>query len=181
MDHDEDEDVNFAKWMSSFWGHSLSEDTDKDRRTSRKRQSRSFCERRASLPCPAQLSVMNLNRRHSASTSASSVYLRGYKEGGEDKEARCHMRARRSSSSEESHHKASIPENRVSTIHKLTESFEKKLHFRTRKTVSLEEDEDPCVICHDGLNAGRVQELHCMHKFHKEEDIHQAGPSVSTV
>lgn len=31
-----------------------------------------------------------------------------------------------------------------------------------------DEDEDPCVICHDDLHTGSIWELHCMHRFHKE-------------
>lgn len=47
---DDDDDVSFAKWMSSFWGHSW---RDKDERGLRDRnRPREAGYRKASLPCP---------------------------------------------------------------------------------------------------------------------------------
>uniref|UniRef100_A0A6I8SRV6 Leukemia NUP98 fusion partner 1 n=1 Tax=Xenopus tropicalis TaxID=8364 RepID=A0A6I8SRV6_XENTR len=53
MEYEEDDDdIMFAKWMSSFWGHSGVEDAERYERNARRRQSRALSERRASLPCP---------------------------------------------------------------------------------------------------------------------------------
>lgn len=53
MDHrddDDDDDVSFAKWMSSFWGHSW---RDKDERGLRdQHRPHGASSRKASLPCP---------------------------------------------------------------------------------------------------------------------------------
>ncbi|RXN07988.1 leukemia NUP98 fusion partner 1 isoform X2 [Labeo rohita] len=51
MDNDEDDDGNFTKWMSSYWGHGVGEEHAKDRKRSFRRPSRNKADRRASLPC----------------------------------------------------------------------------------------------------------------------------------
>uniref|UniRef100_A0A8C3MDE0 Uncharacterized protein n=1 Tax=Geospiza parvula TaxID=87175 RepID=A0A8C3MDE0_GEOPR len=51
MEYDEDDDIFFAKWMSSFWGHNLI-DEEKEGRGHKKRQPQLWSERRASLPLP---------------------------------------------------------------------------------------------------------------------------------
>ncbi|KAK1167716.1 leukemia NUP98 fusion partner 1 [Acipenser oxyrinchus oxyrinchus] len=168
MEHEEDEDVNFAKWMSSFWGHSGPDEAKRDRRASWRRKPRVETERRASLPCPAQLSAMHLTKLQVSSMGSSPVYLQSCKEPCEEKEFRGHMKVRRASSSGETRRKASVPENRIGTIHELSESFKRKLRFHSRQAASQGENDDPCVICHDDLKTDTVTELHCMHKFHKE-------------
>lgn len=52
MEHkdDDDEDVSFAKWMSSFWGHSWREEEERAARD--RRRSRDASYRKGSLPCP---------------------------------------------------------------------------------------------------------------------------------
>uniref|UniRef100_A0A8B9DMT1 Leukemia NUP98 fusion partner 1 n=1 Tax=Anser cygnoides TaxID=8845 RepID=A0A8B9DMT1_ANSCY len=50
MEYEEDDDISFAKWMSSFWGHNLIDENEKEGRGHKKRQTRHFSERRASLP-----------------------------------------------------------------------------------------------------------------------------------
>uniref|UniRef100_A0A8D0KRM2 Leukemia NUP98 fusion partner 1 n=1 Tax=Strix occidentalis caurina TaxID=311401 RepID=A0A8D0KRM2_STROC len=50
MEYEEDDDISFAKWMSSFWGHNLIDENEKEGRGHKKRQARPFSERRASLP-----------------------------------------------------------------------------------------------------------------------------------
>lgn len=50
MDYEEDDDTSFAKWMSSFWGHNVADENERERRAYRKWQTRSLGERRASLP-----------------------------------------------------------------------------------------------------------------------------------
>lgn len=53
MEYEEDDDISFAKWMSSFWGHNLMDENEKEGRGHKKRQTRLFSERRASLPVRA--------------------------------------------------------------------------------------------------------------------------------
>ncbi|MBN3282400.1 LNP1 protein, partial [Polyodon spathula] len=172
MEHEEDEDVNFAKWMSSFWGHSGPDEAKRDRRASWRRKPRVETKRRASLPCPAQLSAMHLTRLQVSPMGSSPVYLQSCKEPREEKEFRGHMKVRRASSSGETHRKAElVPENRIGTIHELSESFERRLRFHSRQAASQGENDDPCVICHDSLKNYAVTELHCMHKFHKEVNV----------
>uniref|UniRef100_A0A8C5TWC1 Leukemia NUP98 fusion partner 1 n=1 Tax=Malurus cyaneus samueli TaxID=2593467 RepID=A0A8C5TWC1_9PASS len=56
MEYDEDDDIFFAKWMSSFWGHNLID--EKEARGHKKRQTRLCSERRASLPVRAVCSFL---------------------------------------------------------------------------------------------------------------------------
>lgn len=49
-DDDDDDDVSFAKWMSSFWGHSWREKDERGLRDHHRPQEASY--RKASLPCP---------------------------------------------------------------------------------------------------------------------------------
>ncbi|XP_036059006.1 leukemia NUP98 fusion partner 1 [Onychomys torridus] len=49
-DDDDDDDVSFAKWMSSFWGHSWREKDERGLRDHHGPQEASY--RKASLPCP---------------------------------------------------------------------------------------------------------------------------------
>ncbi|KAJ6662671.1 hypothetical protein lerEdw1_011311 [Lerista edwardsae] len=55
MDYEEDDDTSFAKWMSSFWGHNVADENERERRAYRKWQTRSIGERRASLPVRLQV------------------------------------------------------------------------------------------------------------------------------
>lgn len=57
MEYDEDDDIFFAKWMSSFWGHNLI-DEGQEGRGHKKRQPRLCSERRASLPVRAVCSFL---------------------------------------------------------------------------------------------------------------------------
>ncbi|KAB1283827.1 Leukemia NUP98 fusion partner 1 [Camelus dromedarius] len=52
MEHkdDDDDDVSFAKWMSSFWGHSWIEEEERGLRDRHGSQDASY--RKTSLPCP---------------------------------------------------------------------------------------------------------------------------------
>ncbi|KAM4796316.1 leukemia NUP98 fusion partner 1 [Rhinophrynus dorsalis] len=186
MEYEEDnDDILFAKWMSSFWGHSGIEETEKDVRNHRKRQSRALSERRASLPCPAQLSAMRATRFHLSSKAPSPVYLKGCKEMREENDSNfnSHMKVNKVSSVDSSLQESKDQKKRSNSIQEFSESFEKQLRFRTKRSTSLgehavtrrnssyrekDEDDDPCVICHDDLHAGSIWELHCMHRFHKE-------------
>nr|XP_006130750.1 leukemia NUP98 fusion partner 1 isoform X1 [Pelodiscus sinensis] len=161
MEYEEDDDISFAKWMSSFWGHSVID--EKEGRGHSKRQTRSFSERRASLP--AKLSSIHMTRLHASTKTPSSGHLRGCKEFQESQDIKCHchMKACKISSPE-----GSGSNSRSSSIQEFSESFEKQLHFKNKRSFSLDEDSDLCVICHDDLEAGSITELHCMHSFHKE-------------
>ncbi|XP_007061677.2 leukemia NUP98 fusion partner 1 isoform X3 [Chelonia mydas] len=163
MEYEEDDDISFAKWMSSFWGHSLIDENEKEGRGYRKRQTRAFSERRASLP--AKLSSIHMTRLRASTKTPSSSHLRGCKEfqEGQDVKCHCHMKACKISSPD-----GSGSTSRSDSIQEISESFEKQLHFKIKRSVSLDEDSDPCVICHDDLETGSIVELHCMHSFHKE-------------
>lgn len=49
-DDDDNDDVSFAKWMSSFWGHSWRDKDERGLRDHQRLQEASY--RKASLPCP---------------------------------------------------------------------------------------------------------------------------------
>ncbi|XP_026201468.1 leukemia NUP98 fusion partner 1 [Anabas testudineus] len=131
MDNDDDDDGNFTKWMSSYWGHGAEAGHARDRKRSFRRPSKAQADRRASLPTVSQLNAMKLNRLHAATMAPSP------KTREEKGETRPHQRARRASSDDNSCPKSAIPENRITTIPELTESFEKKLYLRDKRTMSL--------------------------------------------
>eukprot|EP00064_Thunnus_orientalis_P012112 superscaffoldBa00001818_g12146 len=110
---------------------------------------------------------MKLNRLHAATMAPTPSHLKTREEKGE---VRPHQRARRASSDDNSRPKSAIPENRITTIPELTESFEKRLYLRDKRAASLNDDDKLCLICHEDMrkNGGTVQELHCTHRFHKE-------------
>ncbi|CAM2097146.1 unnamed protein product [Caretta caretta] len=113
----------------------------------------------------AKLSSIHMTRLHASTKTPSSSHLRGCKEfqEGQDVKCHCHMKACKISSPD-----GSGSTSRSDSIQEFSESFEKQLHFKIKRSVSLDEDSDPCVICHDDLENGSIVELHCMHSFHKE-------------
>ncbi|KAG1938593.1 hypothetical protein F2P79_017608 [Pimephales promelas] len=131
MDNDEDDDGNFTKWMSSYWGHG--EEHDKERKRSFKRPSRNKTDRRASLPCMSQLKAMQVNHLHADNMVPAPVHLKTR----EEKEGRSHPRARRVSSDENSHTKVGGPECHITTIPELSECLEKRLHVHNQKVISM--------------------------------------------
>ncbi|CAK6956189.1 leukemia NUP98 fusion partner 1 isoform X2 [Scomber scombrus] len=167
MMDDDDDDGNFTKWMSSYWGHGGESGHSKERKRSFRRPARAQADRRGSLPTVSQLDAMKLNRIHAATMAAAPSHIKTREEKGE---VRPHQRARRSSSDDNSRPKSAIPENRITTIPELAESFEKRLYLRDKKAASLAVDDKLCLICHEDMrkNGGTVQELHCTHRFHKE-------------
>ncbi|KAG9349339.1 hypothetical protein JZ751_027782 [Albula glossodonta] len=168
MDNDEDDDGNFTKWMSSYWGHSTGEEQAKDRRRSFRKPSlpRPHQDRRASLPCQSQLNAMRLNHLHSATTVPPPIHPKPR----EKTDVRPHPRARRASSDDNSHVKSPMHSSRITTIHELSESFERRLRFRSRNVMSLSDADDLCLICHDEARSSRRggRETHCIHRPHKE-------------
>ncbi|XP_039985642.1 leukemia NUP98 fusion partner 1 isoform X2 [Xiphias gladius] len=166
MDNDEDDDGNFTKWMSSYWGHGAEGGNPRDRKRSFRRPAKTQADRRASLPTVSQLDAMKLNKLHAATMAPSPSHIKTREEKGE---VRPHQRARRASSDDNSRPKSAIPENRITTIPELTESFEKRLCVRDKRTMSLNDNNKLCLICHEDMRMnGGVQELHCTHRFHKE-------------
>ncbi|XP_053900843.1 leukemia NUP98 fusion partner 1 isoform X1 [Malaclemys terrapin pileata] len=113
----------------------------------------------------AKLSSIHMTRLHASTKTPSSGHLRGCKEfqEGQDVKCHCHTKACKISSPD-----GSGSTSRSNSIQEFSESFEKQLHFKIKRSVSLDEDSDPCVICHDDLDTGSIIELHCMHSFHKE-------------
>ncbi|XP_052651063.1 leukemia NUP98 fusion partner 1 isoform X3 [Harpia harpyja] len=113
----------------------------------------------------ARLSSLHTARLHASTKGSSSGLLKGSKEFQEDQDVKCHChrKASRTPSAD-----SSCPETRSNSIQEFAESFEKQLHLKSKRSVSLEEDLDLCVICCDDLGTGSSTELHCMHSFHKE-------------
>ncbi|KAJ8350698.1 hypothetical protein SKAU_G00258280 [Synaphobranchus kaupii] len=135
MDNDEDEDGNFTKWMSSYWGHSTGDDRAKDRRRSFRRPSlpRPPQSRRSSLPCQSQLNAMQLNHLHTGTTASLPTHVKSRNKT----EVKPHLHACRASSDDSSHVKSQPLSSRIDTIHELSESLERRLCFRSRNLISL--------------------------------------------
>nr|XP_056714615.1 leukemia NUP98 fusion partner 1 [Euleptes europaea] len=141
MDYEEDDDVSFAKWMSSFWGHNVPDETDNTSRSGRKWQTRSLVERRASLP--AKLSSIHMTRFPASTRIPSPSHLRDCKEMREDQDSKdtkwhCHAKACKKSSNGSSSQGASGPNSRSNSILEFSESFDRQLHFKNKRSVSLE-------------------------------------------
>ncbi|KAF1469500.1 Leukemia NUP98 fusion partner 1, partial [Megadyptes antipodes antipodes] len=133
MEYEEDDDISFAKWMSSFWGHNLIDENEKEGRGHKKRQTRPFSERRASLP--ARLSSLHTTRLHASTKGSSSGHLKDSKEFQEDQDVKCncHRKASRMPSAD-----SSCPETRTNSIQEFAESFKKQLHLKSKRSVSLQ-------------------------------------------
>lgn len=82
----------------------------------------------------SQLDAMHLNRLHAASMAPTPSHINKGETRGE---VRPHQRAHRASSDDNSRPKSAIPENRITTIPELTESFEKRMFLRDKRTMSL--------------------------------------------
>ncbi|KAM9797810.1 leukemia NUP98 fusion partner 1 [Syngnathus typhle] len=166
---DEDDDGNFTKWMSSYWGHGGEGRGGggggghlRERKRSFRRPAKTRVDRRASLPTVSQLDAMKLNRLHAATTASHA-------KSREDKgEVRPHQRARRTSLDDNKRSK--LPESRIGTIPELTESFQKRLCLQDKCTPSQNGDGKMCLLCHDNVykSGAGLQEPHCVHTFHKE-------------
>ncbi|XP_020487018.1 leukemia NUP98 fusion partner 1 isoform X1 [Labrus bergylta] len=180
MDNDEDDDGNFTKWMSSYWGHSSETGHSRERKRSFRRPAKTQGDRRASLPTVSQLDAMKLNRLHAAAMAPSPSHIKSREKG----EVRPHQRARRSSSDDNSRGNSALQEIRFGTIPELTESFEKRLFLRDKRTTSLNDEDKLCLICHEDIrkSGGGIQELHCTHSFHKEgaHRLEQSRPCSSS-
>ncbi|XP_061681469.1 leukemia NUP98 fusion partner 1 isoform X2 [Syngnathoides biaculeatus] len=173
---DEDDDGNFTKWMSSYWGHGAegfgggAGGHSRERKRSFRRPAKTRVDRRASLPTVSQLDAMKLNRLHAATMAPAPSHA---KVREEKVEVRPHQRARRTSLDENGRPKSAVPENRIGTIPELAESFQKRLCLQDNCSLSLNDDAKLCLLCHDNMyksggGGGAVQDLHCAHAFHKE-------------
>ncbi|NXW35872.1 LNP1 protein, partial [Phaetusa simplex] len=133
MEYEEDDDISFAKWMSSFWGHNLIDENENEGRGHKKRQKRPFSERRASLP--ARLSSLHKTRLHASTKGSSSGHLKGSKEFQEDQDVKCHChrKASRTASAD-----SSSTETRSNSMQEFAESFEKQLHLKSKRSISLQ-------------------------------------------
>ncbi|NXE84618.1 LNP1 protein, partial [Cochlearius cochlearius] len=134
MEYEEDDDISFAKWMSSFWGHNLIDENEKEGRGHKKRQTRPFSERRASLP--ARLSSLHTTRLHASTKGSSSGHLKGSKEFEDDQDVKCHCHRKASRTPS-----ADSPETSSNSIQEFAESFEKQLHLKSKRSVSLQPED----------------------------------------
>ncbi|KAL2805185.1 leukemia NUP98 fusion partner 1 [Daubentonia madagascariensis] len=117
MEHkdDDDDDVSFAKWMSSFWGHSWREENDRGLRERHRPQATSH--RKTSLPCPFPM----LSRITSSDHHPRSTYMRDYRKYSGDGAFKEPLESKRSHSK----------------IQEFSDSFEQQLRFRTKRSASL--------------------------------------------
>ncbi|XP_048201936.1 leukemia NUP98 fusion partner 1 [Perognathus longimembris pacificus] len=131
MEHkdDDDEDVSFAKWMSSFWGHSWREEDERGLRERYRPQE--SCYRKTSLPCPFPMlpkitSSDNHPRRHSHEDQKfrSHPHMRYYRKYSMDGS----QGTRETLESKERSH---------SQIQEFSESFEQQLYFKDKHSVTL--------------------------------------------
>ncbi|XP_043748633.1 leukemia NUP98 fusion partner 1 isoform X1 [Cervus elaphus] len=145
MEHedDDDDDVSFAKWMSSFWGHSWIEEDERGLRDRRGSQDASY--RKSSLPCPL-IPLPHCCRKvllfkkfpvlPRMMSSASHPRRYSY----EDQGFRCHTHVRdhRKCSGDGSFEEPLDSKGRShSKIQSFSDSSEQQLCFRTKRSVSL--------------------------------------------
>ncbi|NXN91653.1 LNP1 protein, partial [Rhinopomastus cyanomelas] len=133
MEYEEDDDISFAKWMSSFWGHNLIDENVKEGRGYKKRQTQPFSERRASLP--TTLSSLHTTRLHAATKDSSAGHLKGSREFQEDQDVKCHCHRKASRTSSVD---SSGPETSPNSIQEFAESFEKQLCLKSKRSASLQ-------------------------------------------
>ncbi|XP_032206842.1 leukemia NUP98 fusion partner 1 isoform X1 [Mustela erminea] len=129
MEHkdDDDDDVSFAKWMSSFWGHSWIEENERGLRDHHGPQNATH--RKTSLPCPFPV----LPR-----ITSSDSHPRRHSHEDQGFQCHTHMLDYRKCSADESFKEALESKGRShSKIQAFSESFEQKLCFRTKRSISL--------------------------------------------
>ncbi|KAF6119507.1 leukemia NUP98 fusion partner 1 [Phyllostomus discolor] len=126
-DDDDDDDVTFAKWMSSFWGHSWMKEEERGLRDHHGSQDTSY--RKASLPCPFPVlprasSSDSHPRRHSHEDQGfrHHTHMRDYRKSSGDGSLRAPLESKGRSHSK---------------MQAFSESFEQQLCFRTKCSVSL--------------------------------------------
>uniref|UniRef100_A0A8D0BDY8 Leukemia NUP98 fusion partner 1 n=1 Tax=Salvator merianae TaxID=96440 RepID=A0A8D0BDY8_SALMN len=156
MDYEEDDDVSFAKWMSSFWGHSVTEENGKDR-AYRKQQARDIF---PFFSYPSFHKVLTFFYY----SILFLCHLKGCKELQEAQDTKCHCHTRACKKSSTGHSQGtSSPNSRSNSIQEFSESFERQLHFKNKRSVSLEPE---------GMKERREREkLH----FHKSRSHKKTG------
>ncbi|KAM5333469.1 LOW QUALITY PROTEIN: leukemia NUP98 fusion partner 1 [Glossophaga mutica] len=129
-DDDDDDDVTFAKWMSSFWGHSWMQEKERGLRDRHGSQDTSY--RKASLPCPFPVlpratSSDSHPRRHSHEDQGCCcrTHVRDYRKSSGDGSFKVPLESKRRSHSK---------------MQAFSESFEQQLCFRTKRSISLGPD-----------------------------------------
>ncbi|XP_069328641.1 leukemia NUP98 fusion partner 1 isoform X1 [Eulemur rufifrons] len=129
MEHkdDDDDDVSFAKWMSSFWGHSWREEDERGLRE-RHHRPQATIHRKTSLPCPNMLSRITSSDHHPRRHSHEDQEFRGC----------THMRDYRKYSGDGSFKEPLASKGRSdSRVQEFSDSFEQQLCFRTKRSASL--------------------------------------------
>lgn len=93
-----------------------------------------FITEQRSFVFQAKLSALHTTRLHASAKGSSSGHLRGSKEFQEDQDVKCHChrKASRTPSAD-----SSCPETRSNSIQEFAESFEKQLHLKSKRSVSL--------------------------------------------
>ncbi|XP_043848395.1 leukemia NUP98 fusion partner 1 isoform X2 [Dromiciops gliroides] len=138
MENEEDDDVSFAKWMSSFWGHSWIDENERELRNHRERRSQEIRNRRTSLPCPTQFAALSTSSLYGPS-SAVPVSDPPRRHSHEDHrfQGHRHMRAGEMCSQSSSLQGQMKPKGRSHSIQEFSEHFEQQLCIRTKRSVSL--------------------------------------------
>ncbi|XP_048961475.1 leukemia NUP98 fusion partner 1 isoform X1 [Canis lupus dingo] len=129
MEHkdDDDDDVSFAKWMSSFWGHSWMEENERGLRGRRGSQDASY--RKTSLPCPFPVFPR---------IPSSNSHPRRHSHEAQGFQCHSHIPDYRKFSADESRNEPLESKRRShSKIQAFPESFEQQLCFRTKRSASL--------------------------------------------
>ncbi|NP_001333971.1 leukemia NUP98 fusion partner 1 isoform X1 [Mus musculus] len=140
-DDDDNDDVSFAKWMSSFWGHSWRDKDERGLRDHQQLQEASY--RKASLPCPFP-----------AFPSITSSDCHPRRHSHEDQGSRSHLPTRhhRKCSVDGSLREPTESQRRAhSKMQEFSESFERHLCLQTKPSHSVgpkgkkERDERHCL------------------------------------
>ncbi|XP_007943974.1 leukemia NUP98 fusion partner 1 [Orycteropus afer afer] len=139
MEHkdDDDDDESFAKWMSSFWGHSWTEVDERKLQERHRSLATSF--RKTSLPCP--IFMLYYHFPQLPKITSSDHHPRRHSHEDQEFQRRTHMRNYRKCSGDESLKEPLESKGRShSKIQGFSESFEQQLCFRTKCSVSLKSD-----------------------------------------
>ncbi|XP_044525136.1 leukemia NUP98 fusion partner 1 [Gracilinanus agilis] len=141
MENEDDDDVSFAKWMSSFWGHSWIDENERDLRNHREHRSQDIRARRTSLPCPTQFAALPMTSIHGSSRVVPvSGHPRRHSQEDYGFRGHHHMRAKICSPSGSLQGQME-PKGRSHSIQEFSEHFEQQLCFRTKRSVSLEPED----------------------------------------
>ncbi|XP_051847154.1 leukemia NUP98 fusion partner 1 [Antechinus flavipes] len=142
MEYEDDDDVSFAKWMSSFWGHSWTDENEKELRNHRERRAQKIRDRRTSLPCPTQIASLPMSNIHGPPTVVPvSGQPRRHSHEDHGFRGHHHMRAGKMCSQSSAFQGQMKPKGRSHSIQEFSEDFEQQLCIRTKRSVSLESED----------------------------------------